>query len=58
MTTDLLIGIFLTLVAYAGLIWAVVHGKHVIEQVKRGQYSDHPNPKHRPEDRDAEDRDE
>lgn len=47
-TTDLLVGIVLAALAYGFLIWAVVHGKHVVEQVKRGEYPHHPNPKHRP----------
>lgn len=45
-TTDLLVGLVLTALAYAGLMWAVVHGKHVVERVKRGEYPDHPNPDH------------
>lgn len=45
----------LTALTYAGLMWAVVHGKHVVEKVKRGEYADHPNPEHRPVDEGAAD---
>lgn len=49
-TLDLLVGLVLTALAYTGLMWAVVHGKHVVERVKRGEYPHHPNPEHRPAD--------
>lgn len=49
-TTDLLVGVVLTALAYAGLMWAVVRGKHVVERVKRGEYPHHPNPERRPAD--------
>lgn len=49
MSTGLAVGLVLTALAYAGLWWAVIHGKHVVEQVKRGEYPHHPNPKHRPD---------
>lgn len=52
MTTDLIVGLILTALAYAGLLWAVVHGKHVVEQVRQGTYLHHPNPEHRPGSRD------
>ena len=48
MTKDLIVGVVLTTLTYVGLLWAVVHGKHVVEQVRRGTYPHHPNPRHRP----------
>lgn len=48
MSSELLVGLVLTALAYAGLWWAVIHGKHVVEQVKRGEYPHHPNPEYRP----------
>lgn len=48
MSADLTVGLVLTALAYAGLWWAVIHGKHVVEQVKRGEYPHHPNPEYRP----------
>lgn len=48
MTTDLVVGVVLSALAYGGLLWAVVHGKRVVDQVRRGTYRHHPNPEHRP----------
>ena len=56
MTGDLILGIVLTALAYAGLMWAVIHGIHVVEQVKRGEYPHHPNPKRRPSGQQADER--
>lgn len=46
MESDLLVGIVLTALALAGLMWAVLHGKYVVERIKRGEYPHHPNPDH------------
>lgn len=59
-STDLIIGVILTALSYAFLIWAVVHGKHVVERIQRGEYPAHPNPDHStksPDARKREDRD-
>lgn len=46
MESDLVVGIVLTALAFAGLMWAVFHGKYVVERIKRGEYPHHPNPDH------------
>lgn len=48
METDLAVGLVLTALAFAGLIWAVFHGKYVVERVMENEYPHHPNPDHRP----------
>jgi len=47
--SDLIVGLALTAVAYGFLLWAVIHGKHVVEEIARGERSDRPIP---PEDGD------
>lgn len=46
MESDLAVGLVLTALAFAGLLWAVIHGKYVVERIKRGEYPRHPNPDH------------
>lgn len=55
MSTTFGIALVLTAVAYGFLWWAVVHGKHVVEEIQRGEYAHHPNPEHRPGGEDGSD---
>ena len=40
--SDLVVGLALTAVAYGFLVWAVVHGKHVVERMARGNEGERP----------------
>lgn len=56
--SDLGLGVVLTALAYGFLIWAVVHGKHVVDRIAAGE--DPARPDHRPHpgngEREAEER--
>lgn len=40
--SDLIVGLVLTAVAYGFLLWAVIHGKHVIDEIASGERSGRP----------------
>lgn len=41
--TDLIVGLALTAVAYGFLLWAVIHGKHVVDEISRGERPGRPS---------------